>query len=93
MTGQKETNKQNDERAKNAETVFDSINLELTPLLVFKTTRKGTHCALPKLFLDSLTLDYYSAYRDFIIIGLEQFELNKEAIKNFAIDNEDVVAN
>lgn len=70
------------------ETCFDSINLGLIPILFFKTTRKGTHCALPSIFLPKMSnIKYYSIYEDFIIMGLEQFEANKTEIQQFAIDN------
>jgi hypothetical protein len=61
-----------------AETIFDSINLNLSPLLIFRTTRKGTHVALP---YEPFYKNFYNwgtphmlKYGEFVIVGLEYFE-------------------
>lgn len=64
-----------------AECVYDANNFKLTPLLFFKVNRKGTYCALPAHFKDSLKLSHYTIYNEMIIFGLEQFKDNKEVIK------------
>lgn len=56
-----------------AECVFDAINLDLHPLLFFKTNRKGTFFALPYYFLSSLDGDYLLRYRSFHISGIDHF--------------------
>lgn len=65
-----------------AEAVYDAINLNLHPMLIFKTNRKGTHVALPAYFIGALdNLQYYVSYGTFIISGIDIIEENTEAIK------------
>jgi hypothetical protein len=41
--------------------------------------------------LPNMNLTHYLKYRDFIIFGLTQFEQNREAIRDFALDQYDQV--
>jgi len=56
-----------------AEALFDSINLKQTPMLVFRTSRKGTFMVLPTMLIDTSKLKYYCNYNCFTIIGIEHF--------------------
>lgn len=56
-----------------AETLFDSINLKQTPLLFFRTSRKGTHIAFLTEFFD-IQPKYHAKYDCFTIMGVEHFE-------------------
>ncbi len=60
-----------------AETLFDSINLKQTPMLFFRTTRKGTHVAFPRQFFD-IQPKYSVNYDCFTIMGVEHFEQFKQ---------------
>lgn len=62
------------------EVCFDARNFNLIPLLFFKTTRKGTHAALPYSLIESLNCfpNKFLKYGDFIIFGIDQFiEINQ----------------
>jgi hypothetical protein len=65
------------------EVIFDAINLELHPLLFFKTNRKGIHFALPDYF--TLNASHYLVYGSFIISGIDVFSENAEYIKKEAL--------
>lgn len=65
-----------------AETCFDSINFQQVPMLFFRTTRKGTHCAIPALFKQYLDLPFYLHYREFIIFGVEHIASNSDALRD-----------
>ena len=69
-----------------AEACFDARNLDLHPLLVFKTNRKGTHVALPGTFLPHIFSRCYLVYYEFIILGIDDFVENCEVIKDEAPD-------
>lgn len=56
------------------ESLFDAGNLNLHPMLIFKTNRKGTHVVLPSYFLETLNPNYYVKYGAFIIVGLDVLE-------------------
>lgn len=64
------------------EALFDATTLQLSPLLVFKTTHKGAYVALPKLFDLPESILHYSCYNGFWIIGIDHF------LKNVKIINE-----
>lgn len=64
------------------EACFDAQNMNLIPLLVFKTNRKGTHVALPIQFASELHLQYFAVYDEFIIISIETFIQNAERIRD-----------
>lgn len=64
-----------------AECTYDAHNFGLTPLLFFKTTRKGTYCALPLHFKPSLKISHYCVYNEYFIFGIDQFVENKDIIK------------
>lgn len=76
-----------------AECIYDAINLNLHPLLFFKTNNKGTHFALPEHFyithdpfpdganLAGLTADYLLHYGPFVISGIDTFLENAVRIK------------
>ena len=73
------------------ETMYDSINLNLHPMLIFKTNHKGTHVALPAYFITEIQeANYYAKYGTFLIFGLDVLEVNAEAIKEAALSNKDV---
>ena len=64
------------------ECVYDAINLDLNPLLFFKTNRKGTHFALPQYFHESCLIgDYFLLYGPFVISGMDTFLVNAKRIK------------
>ena len=63
-----------------AETVYDAINLDLHPLLFFKTNRKGIHYALPDYF--AFTAKHYLVYGAFVISGIDTFSANAEYFKS-----------
>lgn len=63
-----------------AETCFDAINFEQMPMLFFRTSRKGTHCAIPAIFEQHLNLPFSLKYRDFVIFGVEYLEQNKDTL-------------
>ena len=75
-----------------AEATFDAINLDLHPLLFFKTNRKGVHFALPEYFhmqymeyegatTTNVMGDYFLHYGPFVISGIDTFLENAEGIK------------
>lgn len=75
------------------ETLYDAINLQLVPLLFFKTNNKGIHVALPKYFgrdmQDNKTGDwiipqYFCGYGDFVIFGLDYFLDNRRVFVDYA---------
>lgn len=66
-----------------AEVSFDARNLNLTPMLVFKTDRKGKHFAIPRVGFEQLltyNCSHVVFYRRFAIIGEEQFIQIADAI-------------
>jgi hypothetical protein len=63
-----------------AEVVFDAINLDLHPLLFFKTNNKGVHFALPDYF--ALRSKHYLVYGPFIISGVDTFISNADYFKS-----------
>ena len=65
-----------------AEACFDARNLELNPLLFFKTNRKGVHAALPAFFWPRLQMTCHLRYYEFLIIGIDDFVNNAEVIKD-----------
>lgn len=65
-----------------AETLFDSINLKQTPMLFFRTTRKGTHLAFPTDFFP-IQPRYCVNYDCFTIIGVDHFEEFKQDFIHF----------
>ncbi len=67
-----------------AECVYDAINLDLHPLLFFKTNRKGTYFALPRYFLPHLTASHILLYGAFVISGIDSFVSDAENIKRVA---------
>lgn len=65
------------------EALFDATTLQLSPMLVFKTTRKGAYVAIPNVFILPKVITHYSYYNGFWIIGIETFlsnvnELNEQ---------------
>lgn len=70
-----------------AECTFDADNLDLHPLLVFKTNRKGTYFALPDYFL--LPLTHMLLYGPFQITGFETFIQCANDIKEQALHIEE----
>lgn len=82
-----------------AECIYDAINLNLHPLLFFKTNNKGTHFALPEHFyitndpfpdgdnLAGLTADYLLHYGPFVISGIDTFLENAIMIKQTGNSN------
>jgi len=69
------------------EAVYDAINLNLHPMLIFKTNRKGTHVALPAYFIEAMENPHiYVSYGTFIISGISLLEENAEKIKEAAQD-------
>lgn len=62
------------------EVVFDAINLDLHPLLFFKTNRKGIHFALPDYF--AFNAKHYLVYGPFIISGIDTFRKNADYFKS-----------
>lgn len=82
-----------------AECIYDSVNLELHPLLFFKTNNKGTHFALPEYFYithtqyegshtNNLFGEYFLQYGPFIISGIDTFLKSAEAFKIIANKDE-----
>ena len=67
------------------EVMFDAINLNLHPMLIFKTNNKGTHVALPAYFIPFIEeVNYYVKYQTFIIFGLDVLEENAIPIRDAA---------
>lgn len=70
------------------ETLFDSLNTNRIPLLLFKTNNKGTHVALPRqIFEDELILTHYVCYNAFMIFGFDFFEEYGLKIKQLGFDH------
>lgn len=67
------------------ETMYDSVNLNLHPMLIFKTNRKGTHVVLPSYFLETINPNYYVKYGAFVIVGQDVLEENVEQLKEAAL--------
>lgn len=58
------------------EALFDAINMKRTPLLVFRTTRKGTFVVLPFVFNELIKhqdFNFLRYKRDFVILNFESF--------------------
>lgn len=72
-----------------AETLFDAINLDLWPLLFFKTNRKGVHFAVPNTF--NFDSEFTLNYRMFKISGLDTFDRNSAGLATQAESVLDVV--
>lgn len=66
---------------------YDAKNMNLCPLLFFKTNNKGTYCAIPYMFILDMeqNLTHYSKYNEFLIIGIDNFEKNKQIFKELLI--------
>ena len=69
-----------------AECVYDAFNLDLHPLLFFKTNNKGVHFALPQYFVEhswdeKIKGQYLLRYSDFVISGIDTFLENAESIE------------
>lgn len=86
-----------------AETLFDSINLKLSPMLFFRTSRKGTHVAYPSQFFPHIRPKYHTNYDCFTIMGQDDFaqyaeqwkednEVNFEAIQTWLQTSPEVTA-
>lgn len=76
------------------ETLYDAINVNLVPLLFFKTNNKGIHVALPKpcCHVPNMIWDLppqYCVYGDFIISGLDWFVDNQQNLMEYAKDMRD----
>ena len=65
-----------------AEACFDALNLNLHPLLFFKTNRKGVHAALPGFFWPHIRTNCMLRYFDFVIVGIDDFIENCESIRD-----------
>ena len=71
-----------------AEVLYDAINLDLWPLLFFKTNRKGVHFAIPDKFEFGVDGNYFLNYGSFKISGIDTFTSNAvglqfQALKKF----------
>ena len=74
-----------------AEVVFDAINLDLHPMLFFKTNRKGTHVAVPGYFITEIQkARHFLKYESFLILGIETFEELAKEIRDAALNNKEV---
>ena len=72
-----------------AETLFDAINLNLHPMLFFKTNRKGIHVALPGYFYPEIQeAEYFLKYGAFLIIGIDIFKQYALGIRDAALTDE-----
>ena len=69
------------------EACYDAINLKLAPMLIFRTVRQGTHVVLPYIFKNSLDVEYYLTYKDFIVVDAEIIKHNATTLRDFA-DND-----
>lgn len=63
-----------------AECCFDAINLQLIPMLFFKTNRKGTFIAVPSILKSVLKYNSCTMYHDFMILSEEEFKNNKDSL-------------
>lgn len=55
------------------EALHDAIVLNLSPMLVFRTARKGTHVAIPSYFQLPSEINYCLHYNGFWIMGVDAF--------------------
>lgn len=69
------------------EALFDAETLNLSPMLVFRTNRKGTHVAIPSLFPLPESITHYVKYDSFWILGLEAFITNINEFNDYNEDN------
>ncbi len=66
--------------------IHDAINTQLIPLVFFKTDYKGAHVALPKTLapiLEQHNIRFYLTYRNFVIIGIDLFEVIAPTLLEF----------
>lgn len=69
------------------EVMYDAINLNLHPMLIFKTDRKGMYFTLPAYFIHALeNADIYLKYGTFIIVDGKTYENHAHDIKKCALD-------
>ena len=55
--------------------IFDGINTNMIPCVIFKTTRKGVFVTLPIHIMDYITLDCnYLRYKCFVVVSLDNFK-------------------
>lgn len=67
------------------EVMYDAINLNLHPMLIFKTDRKGIYFTLPGYFIHALeNAEIYVKYGTFVIIDVDTFERHSNDILSFA---------
>lgn len=57
-----------------AQAETDATNKGVYPMLVFRTTRKGTYVALPRELFQDIHMDYYLNYKNYYIIGWDVYE-------------------
>lgn len=68
-----------------SEVELDASNLKKMPMLIFKTTRKGAYVAIPRSSCTNLNLiEYYSVYRNYIIMSFENFKKIEQENNNVA---------
>lgn len=66
------------------EVLFDAINMKRTPLLFFRTNRKGTYCVLPIQFVSVTNTHYenFVRYRsEFMIVRMDCFFVNAKTMQ------------
>lgn len=62
------------------EAVFDAINFDAIPMLVFKTNNQGIHYAIPTDIISMIVVTHKLMYNEFTIIGERQFAENAQSI-------------
>jgi hypothetical protein len=75
------------------ESLYDAMTLNLTPMLVFKTTRKGTNVAIPNCFKLPQSINYCLHYNGFWIMGLDAFIENVEEFNNQNNKMQELISN
>ncbi len=70
------------------ETLFDSLNLKLIPMLFFKTNRKGTFVVMPYWFVNLFNFPTAVKYYEMVIFPICNIETIRE---NLETVNEDIL--
>lgn len=76
------------------EALFDAVNAKRTPLLFFRTSRKGTFCVLPKEFLlliSKQNQNYLVYQSEFIILDVDFFSKYAKIINEWNTLYNDII--
>lgn len=69
-----------------SEAIFDAKNFNLSPMVVFQTTYRGTFIAIPDQFINvvrSCNINPYLIYKNFVIFGFDKFIANAEEFSDY----------